>query len=47
MRWCVFLLGTAALYGQVAEGNIVDGISGAPVAWAYVSLSAPAGSAAP
>jgi len=37
MRWCVFLLGAAALYGQVAEGNIVDGISGAPVAWAYVS----------
>jgi hypothetical protein len=47
MRWCVFLLGAAALYGQMAEGNIVDGISGAPVAWAYVKLSSPAGSAAP
>ena len=47
MKWCVFLLGTAALYGQVAEGNIVDGISGAPVAWAYVKLSAPEGWAAP
>jgi hypothetical protein len=47
MRWCVFLLFAAALYGEVAEGNIVDGITGAPVAWAYVSLPAPAGSAAP
>jgi hypothetical protein len=45
MRWCVFLLGATALYGQVAEGYIVDGTSSALVAWAYVSLSAPAGSA--
>jgi hypothetical protein len=44
MRWCVFLLGAAALYGQVAEGNIVDSISGAPVAWAYVSLPEQSGS---
>ena len=39
MKCWIWLFSTAALYGQMAEGNIVDGISGGPVVGATVRLA--------